>query len=53
MEVAFNEISDANGIPAFKMVATVKADDTVKGGNYVFRNKASFSRINDKLGLQL
>lgn len=44
---------DTNGIPAFKMVATVKADDTVKGGNYVFRNKASFSRINDKLGLQL
>jgi hypothetical protein len=42
-----------DGIPAFKMVATVDAEDTVKGGNYVFRNKASFSRINDKLGLQL
>ena len=44
---------DKNGIPAFKMVATVDAVDTVTGGNYVFRNKASFSRINDKLGLQL
>ena len=42
-----------DGVPAFKMVATVDADDTVKGGNYIFRNKASFTRINDKLGLQL
>lgn len=42
-----------DGIPAFKMVSTVDAEDTVKGGNYIFRNKASFTRINDKLGLQL
>ena len=47
------KMSMKDGVPAFKMVATVDAENTVRGGNYIFRNKASFTRINDKLGLQL
>jgi hypothetical protein len=42
-----------DGVPIFKMVSTVPAEGTVTNGNYAFRNKAYFAKVNDKLGLQL
>ena len=42
-----------DGVPIFKMQSTVEAEDTVTNQNYVFRSKAAFDRVKDKLGIQL
>jgi len=42
-----------DGVPEFKMQATVEAKDTVKNDVYTFRSKAAFDRVRDKVGLQL
>lgn len=44
---------DANGVPTFKMQATVDAEDTVRNTAYTFRSKAAFDRVRDKVGIQL
>jgi hypothetical protein len=42
-----------DGVPTFKMQATVEAADTVRNDAYTFRSKAAFDRVRDKLGIQL
>jgi hypothetical protein len=41
------------GVPTFVMQSTVDAENTVTNDNYVFRSKAAFDRVKDKLGIQL
>lgn len=42
-----------NGVPIFKMQSVIEAENTVTPNNYVFRSKAAFDRVRDKLGIQL
>jgi hypothetical protein len=42
-----------DGVPIFKMQSTVEAEDTQVNPKYVFRSKAAFDRVKDKLGIQL
>ncbi len=42
-----------DGVPTFKMQSTVSTEVTVTNNNYVFRSKAAFDRVKDKLGIQL
>jgi len=44
---------NSDGVPVFKMQATVEAEDTVKSDVYTFRSKAAFDRVRDKVGIQL
>jgi len=46
-------INNTDGVPIFKMQATVEAADTVKSDVYTFRSKAAFDRVRDKVGIQL
>lgn len=44
---------DNKGIPNFKMVTIIEANDTVPQDSFDLRSKAAFNRVNDKLGIQL
>ena len=44
---------DNRGVPNFKMVTIIEAQDTVLQESFDLRSKAAFNRVNDKLGIQL